>query len=83
MAVAIAPEGVDFGAPDDDLVRIFVSLVAPAHDDRKYLEVVKHLAELFRGPEDPEDAEGEWGVREQLLDADDADEVIWALSGLD
>lgn len=85
MAVAISREGVDFGAVDDQPVHVFVSLVAPAHDDRKYLEVVQRLAELFRAGErnEDEDLEPEWGVREQLIDADEPADVIWALSTLD
>ncbi len=84
MAVAISREGVDFGAIDDQPVHVFVSLVAPAYDDRKYLEVVQRLAELFRVEERAEeDLEPEWGIREQLIEAEDPADVIWALSALD
>ncbi len=77
IAVAVSKEGVDFGAPDGVPVRIFLSLVAPAHDDRLYLRVVQQLAELF--VEEP----GEWGPKEALLHADEPEDVFWALSGVE
>lgn len=75
MAVAISPTGIDFGAADGELVRIFIALVAPSHDDKLYLRVVKEIAEVLSSQED-----GEWGVREQLLHAESPEDVIWALT---
>jgi len=77
MAVALSREGIDFGAPDGRPVRIFIALVAPAHDDRLYLRAVQQLAELF--VEQP----GEWGPKEALLHAEETEDVYWALSGIE
>jgi mannitol/fructose-specific phosphotransferase system IIA component (Ntr-type) len=76
MAVAVSHEGVDFGAPDGRPVHAFLALVAPAYDDRLYLKVVRHLAELFVA-----DSEA-WGPREALLHAEYAEDVYWALRGV-
>lgn len=74
MAVAIAPEpGLYFAAVDDEPVRVFVAMVAPAHDDKFYLKVERALAAAFaRGPE----------LREALLEADSPGEVLRLLSDL-
>ncbi len=44
MAVALAPGGLPFEAPDDRPVRIFIAMIAPPHDDRTYLSVYQRIA---------------------------------------
>lgn len=75
LGVAIAPEpGLDFDAIDEQPVRIFFPMVAPPYSDKYYRKVEKALAEAFLD----EDDEG-YGLRQRLLEAESAGEVIMAL----
>lgn len=76
LAIAIAPEpGYWFDAVDEEPVRLFIPMIAPAHDDRFYLKVERALAKAF-----VDDEEG--GLKEQLLAATTPGEVIYALAQL-
>jgi mannitol/fructose-specific phosphotransferase system IIA component (Ntr-type) len=78
LGVAIAPApGLWFDALDEEPVRIFFPMVAPAYNDRFYRKVEKALAEAFV---DDGDDFGEGGLREALLKAEDPGEVIYVLS---
>ncbi|HEX8826078.1 MAG TPA: PTS sugar transporter subunit IIA [Archangium sp.] len=46
--VAVQHEGVDFGARDGKLVRLFVTLVSPAHTAGTHLGVLARIAALMR-----------------------------------
>jgi len=48
LAVAISPEGYDFGAPDGEPVKLFFAMAAPPYDDSLYLRVFKALAEVLQ-----------------------------------
>jgi mannitol/fructose-specific phosphotransferase system IIA component (Ntr-type) len=75
MGVAIAPEpGLEFDSIDGEPVRIFITMVAPSHDDRFYLKVERALAGAF--------ADEDSGFREELLACDDPGKVIRLLSGV-
>lgn len=72
MAVAVAPEpGLYFAAVDEEPVRLFVAMVAPAHDDKFYLKVERALAGAFARDEE---------LRDALLAAESAGEVLRLLS---
>jgi mannitol/fructose-specific phosphotransferase system IIA component (Ntr-type) len=49
VAVALAPEGIPFDAPDRELVRLIVGIVAPRDNDRLYLNLVRRFSEMFLG----------------------------------
>lgn len=74
MAVAVAPEpGLLFAAVDDEPVRLFVAMVAPAHDDKFYLRVERALAGAFERDDE---------LRDALLTASSPGEVLRLLSDL-
>jgi mannitol/fructose-specific phosphotransferase system IIA component (Ntr-type) len=76
IAIARAPEpGLDWQAVDGEPVRLFVAMVAPNYDDKFYLRVEQSLAAAFARGED----EG-WGLREELLEATEAGEVVRLLA---
>lgn len=70
-AVALAPEGIPFDAPDGAPVHLLVAMVAPSHDNRLYLNLVRRFAEMFRGD----------AVLPEVLAARDEHEVIRILGG--
>ncbi len=72
IAVALAPDGVEFGAIDGEPVRVFVAMVAPPYDDRTYLQVYPRIGELF--------AE-DW-MLDALLSAEAPGEVIRLLANV-
>lgn len=72
MAVAVAPEpGIEFAAVDGEPVRLFVAMVAPAHDDRFYLKVERTLAAAFEEGDE---------LRDALIAAESPGEVLRLLS---
>ncbi|MGE0707308.1 MAG: PTS sugar transporter subunit IIA [Planctomycetota bacterium] len=76
IGVAITPPpGVWFDSIDDEPVRLFFPMVAPAYNDKYYRKVEKALADAFTR----EDEDGEGGLYEQLLRAEDPGEVIYLL----
>ncbi|MFH0945923.1 MAG: PTS sugar transporter subunit IIA [Planctomycetota bacterium] len=47
VALLRSTEGLEFGAPDGELVHIFLVIVGPPYNDRLYLKIYKEAAELF------------------------------------
>lgn len=70
LAIALSREGIDFDAPDEGLVHVFVALVAPPYDDTLYLRVEKQIAEIFLHDGD---------LPGNLLDCTTVHEVIYLL----
>jgi PTS system nitrogen regulatory IIA component len=70
MAVGIARDGVPWGAPDGEPVRIFVAMVAPPYEDRLYLQVYQRIGRLFE----------QAGAAQALLEARSAGEIIRTLA---
>ena len=66
MAVGVARDGVPWGAPDGEPVRIFIAMVAPPYEDRLYLQVYQRIGRLFENE----------GAGEALLEARSAGEII-------
>jgi fructose PTS system EIIBC or EIIC component len=73
MAIAVVhdPEGLWFDAIDEQPVRLFIPMVAPAYDDKFYLKVERALAGAFAQGDD---------FRDQLLAATRPSEVVHLLS---
>jgi mannitol/fructose-specific phosphotransferase system IIA component (Ntr-type) len=72
MAIAVAPDpGLWFDSIDEEPVRLFIPMVAPAYDDKFYLKVERALAAAF--------ADGE-EFRDSLLAATSPGEVVHLLS---
>jgi len=75
MAVAVAPEpGLPFDAVDDEPVRVFFCMVAPAHDDKYYLKVERNIAAAV----EDEDV----NLVGRLIEAEDAGEVVRILGAV-
>ncbi|HNR99677.1 MAG TPA: PTS sugar transporter subunit IIA [Planctomycetota bacterium] len=72
IALARSTPGLPFGAPDGDVSRIFVGLVAPPYDDRLYLRIYRTLAPLLMDPD--------W--KNELLAARDVHEVLRLCEGV-
>lgn len=71
MAIAVAPDpGLWFDAIDEEPVRLFIPMIAPAYDDKYYLKVERALAAAF--------ADGD-AFRDALLAAQSPGEVIHLL----
>jgi mannitol/fructose-specific phosphotransferase system IIA component (Ntr-type) len=66
MAVGVAREGVPWGAPDEEPVRIWIAMVAPPYEDRTYLQVYQRIGRLFEAE----------GAAEALLEARSPGEII-------
>jgi len=66
MAVGIAREGIPWGAPDSEPVRIFLAMVAPPYEDRTYLQVYQKIGRLFERE----------NAAEVMLEARSAGEII-------
>ena len=74
MAIAVAADpGLYFDAIDEQPVRLFIPMVAPAYDDKFYLKVERALAGAF--------ADGD-AFRDAILAAQTPGEVIHLLSGI-
>ena len=66
LAFARSSTGYDFGAPDDQAVRMFFVMAAPPYEDNLYLKVFKSLAEKLRYE----------SFREELMLAQSPGEII-------
>ena len=72
LGVAIAPApGIEFDAIDDEPVRLFFPMVAPAHDDKFYLKVERALIGALGSSEE---------LQDELFAATSPGEVIRILS---
>lgn len=72
MAIAVAPEpGLWFDAIDEEPVRLFIPMIAPAYDDKFYLKVERALAGAFAESDE---------FRDAVLEASTPGEVIHLLS---
>jgi fructose-like PTS system EIIC or EIIBC or EIIABC component len=47
MAVGVSHDGIPWGAPDDEPVKIFLAMVAPPYEDKLYLQVYQKIGRLF------------------------------------
>lgn len=47
IAIGRSTQGLPFGAIDDQLVHVFVAMIAPPHDDKFFLKVEQTLAMAF------------------------------------
>jgi len=63
--LAICPEGVDFDAPDGELVRLFVLIVTPEEHEERHRQVLASLSAMASDPV----------ARSRLLAATDANEA--------
>ena len=59
-------DGVDFDAPDEEKVRLFITMTAPPYDDKLYLRIYRAIAKAFL----------ETDVKEQLLSTNSPGEII-------
>lgn len=66
MAFARSPQGIDFDAPDNNKVQIFIGMTAPPYDDKLYLKLYRSIAKAIL----------ETDVKEQLLNAKEPGEII-------
>lgn len=66
MGFARCPQGIDFDAPDEEQVQIFLPMIAPKHDDRFYLKIYKIISKAFL----------ETDIKQELLAADTPDKII-------
>ena len=69
MAFGRAPQGLPFGAPDGNYVKLFFAMVSPPYDDKTYLKIYPQLGRLLLDEE----------RRQILYDAVDPSEVLRAL----
>lgn len=65
-ALGVSPEGVDFGAIDDEPVRIVFVFITPAADPALHIKMLGEAVALF----------GDFGVREAIVRAKAAPEVM-------
>ena len=66
VALLRSREGLDFDAPDDAPVHIFLVMVAPPYNDKLYLKFYREAAELFQRDD----------VLEWLLEAENETDVF-------
>jgi mannitol/fructose-specific phosphotransferase system IIA component (Ntr-type) len=69
LAVARAPQGIDFGAPDGQPVRVFFAVVSPAQAPGAHLQLLAAISRWARGPRQ----------LERLLEAGDRPAILAAL----
>jgi mannitol/fructose-specific phosphotransferase system IIA component (Ntr-type) len=77
MVFARSRDGIEFGAPDGQPVHLLFGMAAPTYDEKvtnEYLQIYKWRARCFK--------EEEW-LPDALLNAQDENEIIRILSGLD
>lgn len=70
MAVGIAREGLPWGGPGAEPVRIFIAMVSPPYEDRLYLQVYQRIGRLFEKE----------GAAAALLEAKSPGEIVRFLS---
>ena len=51
ICIITAPEGIDFGAFDQQPVKLFFAFIAPPYDDSLYRTLYKNLTSLFENPD--------------------------------
>lgn len=66
LAIGISREGIDFGAPDGEPVRLIALLATPKKHKEQHLELLAALSRLLQNDE----------VRQHLIQAADAAEVM-------
>ena len=71
LAVGLAPQGVDFHAPDGQPVRLIFLILSPADQPAAHLQTLARISRLLRAP----------GTSEQLRRATTRDEILEALRG--
>jgi mannitol/fructose-specific phosphotransferase system IIA component (Ntr-type) len=69
LAVARAPQGIDFGAPDGEPVRVFFAVVSPAQAPGAHLQLLAAISRWARRP----------GQLDRLLAAEGRAEILSAL----
>jgi PTS system nitrogen regulatory IIA component len=69
IGVALAPEPIDFGAPDLDPVRVFFVLLSPPGHEREHVKLLARICRLVRhdGFMDALDAAGDAAEIVQLI----------------
>lgn len=72
MAFGRSPEGLPFGAPDEQPVRLFFAMAAPPYDDRTYLRIYRALATRLLDPE----------YYERFLAVEEPGEILRVLEGV-
>ncbi len=70
MALARAPEGVDFDAIDGGKVFLFLAMVSPPYEDRQYLRVYQKIGKIFSQEE----------ILERILNSPTEHEIIRILA---
>ena len=73
ITLALAAEGVDFDAPDEEPIRIFFLLLSPPGQSTTHIKLLARIARLMRLSE----------ARELLLEAEDGREAIERIRQLD
>jgi mannitol/fructose-specific phosphotransferase system IIA component (Ntr-type) len=73
IAVGRSIEGLEFDAPDGELVHLFFCMAAPQYDDKLYLQVFKSLAENLQFDY----------FREQLLAAQEEYDIVRAFKQME
>jgi mannitol/fructose-specific phosphotransferase system IIA component (Ntr-type) len=71
VAVGIAPDGIDWDAPDGKPVRILVALSGPPNKPVDHLRLLSQVARLL----------GREAVREQMIQASSSSEILEVLAG--
>jgi mannitol/fructose-specific phosphotransferase system IIA component (Ntr-type) len=69
LAVGLAPQGVDFHAPDGQPVRLIFLILSPADQPAAHLQTLARISRLLRTP----------GTSEQLRRAATREEILEAL----
>lgn len=73
MAIARSSSGIDFDAVDGKPVHLFIAMVSPPYDDHLYLKIYRQIGRMFaRGT-----------LKERILSAESADEVIALMGSVD
>jgi PTS system nitrogen regulatory IIA component len=70
-AVLTLNTGVDFDAPDGELVDILFALMMPANSNEQHLQILAGVAEMFSDP----------GLREKLRSTQESDQLLDTITG--
>lgn len=70
LALLTADEGVDFSAPDNELVDIFFALILPEEDEGEHLKSLSCVSQLIR----------EEAIRRSIRAAQESDDLFLALT---
>lgn len=71
MAIGVCARGLPWGTPDGVPARVFVAIVSPPYEDKRYLRIYKRLGEIFARE----------NAGERLLAATHPGEIIRILNG--